>query len=943
MPKWIYWLLICLGMLSIASAEWNMTDITWDWHDAYNNTDCTTITPTPNGTAWFNNAVTCWEGTEYKQLQDNSAATFSYQYVINPYGLGDLNWTAYINMSREVNLSSGSGPAIRVGGNGHEHGYFGVNSSQICLRDVNANLNCTTYSPGTDWHEYAMTYNQASNLLSLYLEDTETPVLTMTPAGTNPLGRAYLYVTGMQDGGFFNDATETANISVSDYRLANEIWSPSVLAVPAVPAQNVTINGILNTTYVQSRRDFTVTAYSNNTAGNITCDFYDLNIQNSYELNITNSTTSALQTTYYNYSSQPNADAGSYSLNVTCDDGVDTYGATANFTFQRFNITGFSSGTATNETASDNLTMTVEVADYDVDIAPAYLYWDFTSFPGAPANGTGDGASGSYNPTNTTQVCTSGNYCTEFEFAYNMTFPLIETNNTNITYLWYVSDLNASSTFWFDENHQNQTLYWSTYISSYSLNTPVLESETITFTNNLVNAYDLADILIYSLLDDTYYANTRSSSVLYTGTTSAPVISVNNVTLNSNSTLNLTFGGRTYNRTSSNETMEIYKALLGACGGNFTEVALNYTLWDEEDTSTRADGSTARYTFWVYPDAAHTVNNTYNATSAGISTYELCIFPSFATIYVDSFQEHFKDGEYPLRNYFLDNATVTNSSSNFNIYLLNETFAKLISLTLDDANGQPYTNAFIYFNRYYAEENSYKTVSMCQTDDNGQCTTYLFPNDIFHRIVVVRGGEVINTFTPQTISCDPAESICPLTLSLSQGSFANYFDYSDKIASSCSFNNATNVSSCTVTDTSGLVLSSTLKVEKKGLFTDTVACTSTLSTASGTHLCSLGNIEGDYISTLTARVGSNTETTLLQQDYISSPSTPVFKSTSNLFVLGFLGFAVVGIGLFNPAISILGGILLVLAGLFMGVLDVSVTGAVAVVIVGIALMLKMRS
>jgi hypothetical protein len=185
------------------------------------------------------------------------------------------------------------------------------------------------------------------------------------------------------------------------------------------------------------------------------------------------------------------------------------------------------------------------------------------------------------------------------------------------------------------------------------------------------------------------------------------------------------------------------------------------------------------------------------------------------------------------------------------LYLLQSASSYSTIFFLRDEYNNPYTDAIIQVQRYFVGTNTYKTVAQCKSDNpTGKCTTYLKILDVYYRYIISKNQTVVRSTTPSTIVCTSFESITfcppyPIPISISTLQTPNYFDRIGKVSVSVTVNNATNILSATVVDTSGTMTDATLNVEKQGAMEFFNICNSTAHSSALTFTCDLGNRTGN--------------------------------------------------------------------------------------------------
>jgi len=365
---------------------------------------------------------------------------------------------------------------------------------------------------------------------------------------------------------------------------------------------------------------------------------------------------------------------------------------------------------------------------------------------------------------------------------------------------------------------------------------------------------------------------------------------------------------------------------------------INYSFYDEQHPTQRINAS-MEATYTLYDTNRNQIGE-YNITFTTNTTAILAIDAN-GTFLLDSFQEYTNDWT-DIRYYFLDNATITNGTTeNISLYLLNTSLAYPFAITLQDQGGIEIQDALIYFNRYYPGLNQYYTIAMSKTSESGTATTYLYPNDKWHRIIIVQDHKIIHTFDPQILSCDPGSTECELTLTVPLNPNGEYYDYYNEYAYNCDYNNNTGILSCTYADTSGLMKYTILRVSKENLLNRQEICTTNTTSTSGTITCNLtasGN--GTYTYTLNAHFADET---LLDQGIIETGGILGAFYGFGMLINIILLITITGIGLWNPGAGMITAVFAVLVTMLLGLWEISTVGIIALMIVAAALALKTRS
>lgn len=539
----------------------------------------------------------------------------------------------------------------------------------------------------------------------------------------------------------------------------------------------------------------------------------------------------------YNFTS-----AGSHNFTVFANDSSGgTTTSSVYFTIDDYEVT---TDYATNpyETVTYNYTMFVRTNFDLVSNVTSQLNW----------NGTSQGAYDyySYNSTHITIV-------------EDVTIPLLVTNATSVNHNWNftVSYVNTSSLTSLTSNN-SQTIIFAYYFPANaqtpSDNNPV-ENDDIVNTVDLTTQATTATFTGYSLFRTQNVSLTEYSYGDFNVTLNVGTTTNTNDTYVINSTITVSFDGRTRPISTENDNVTIHKIILTDCA-TVTNTTTMIFLLKNEETDAAVNGTIEMF---------HNVSNgdfnrEYNFTFSNVTNATVCINPAFATYHVDSWLHYFATG-FSVRDYFLDQE-ISNVTSTINLYLLENAYSYLSIFFLRDEQNDAVTDAIIQIQRYFVGTNTYKTVGQCRSSNpDGTCGTYLRAYDVYYNYIVIKDGEVLTTtesaqILPRTFESITSNPPFPIPITVEQRVDDLYFRMYGNVAAACT--NTSSTVSCTLTDTSGLMLNGRLVVTKElslSPYFETVCDTN--ETGSSVVLgCNLGNTTGNrYFYTL---YGNFTDTNL---------------------------------------------------------------------------------
>ncbi|MEM5853889.1 MAG: DUF2341 domain-containing protein [Candidatus Aenigmatarchaeota archaeon] len=612
--------------------------------------------------------------------------------------------------------------------------------------------------------------------------------------------------------------------------------------------------------------------------------------------------------------------SGTYWVKFVANDGYNQTSQTIYFTIKDYEVSQVSYQTNVYETSNQNFTIVLRYNPDLVQNITSKLIWNETDY-----------GYNEYQVKNSTHITNTK----------QITIPLIITNNTQIQFK-FENKIKYNNNYEYSENttSYNQNVlfaYWIQQITSDKTN--YLEGEKLIaklFVVDLIRNAELRasfnllneskEKISYETLDNVKIFN-QSFYVYPTET--------QNLSRTLNVTLFVSFQNRTRIMNSSNVNIYVFYPFLTVCDSTFSTKTLELRINDEENYNL-INGSidfmgTVRS---IYGD----IKRQYSFEFRNNNTYSLCLYPTWAILKIDSIIQYWANN-YPDRNYFLQNATLTNTTSQLDLYLLPSDLATPISIYVKTSEEAPVENVIVKIRRFYIGKNSYITVAMTKTDWEGKGLTYLRINEIWYSFILEKDGDILREYPPTIIHC--TSSPCSLTLYTSQQESATYFKVFGKIKYYCEINDEEKKVRCEVTDPTNLMTKNTLSLEKRSPFSWEKVCESDGYSSSNILVCDLdNNTTGIYFYNLIAEVGNLKYN--LESDYLDWGQAIIWGSAGLLLtflIAGTLAF----VGVANPVVSIVLAIAGILVGYALGMMVVSIGALVGLIIGMIFLVYKMRS
>ncbi len=449
---------------------------------------------------------------------------------------------------------------------------------------------------------------------------------------------------------------------------------------------------------------------------------------------------------------------------------------------------------------------------------------------------------------------------------FNQTTNIVTGNATNTTsftviditlgeYKWNVfgCGINLTSDTLCNFATSNFTLTTGFSINNITFNSPVSEGSQQTFTLNLT--YDL---LTHNLEPSFHYNNTIFSPTISTiggDTILTNQILITGLPTSANRTLfwELDFINQDTSSVFSFNTTEENQSVLNLAIDDcsvFTNEILNFTMVDEETQvifEIPATNATMDIAINIFDSLRQSLILEFSNNFTTINPIRICLESALlndSDYSLDTIVNYEVDGLYASEFYNIVNATLNANftAREITLFDLNISDSTPFLLTFTGVDYLPESDVLVNIDRQYIEENVFKTVELPITDINGQTILHLVRNDVIYNLKMVKNGELIGNFQNIRAFCeDPLLQNCQISLSASPTiDDFTYDSTTDLIFSSLPIYdpNASTVSFDFVVS-SGLPKTVTLNVTRSDIFGNRTICDNSLTSASGTLICSI--------------------------------------------------------------------------------------------------------
>ena len=443
----------------------------------------------------------------------------------------------------------------------------------------------------------------------------------------------------------------------------------------------------------------------------------------------------------------------------------------------------------------------------------------------------------------------------------NITSFLISELKLN-NYKWNVKLCSTNSTTTYCSSATNNATFSIGASLNYSsYNTNVFETSHQIFSAKFDVIEDAEISLVQLIYNGTAYSISNISQVGTRLTISKSI----DIPLNFNSTGNQTndfFYRFTYAGITVQDSGTYYqnssKINLVLCNVGYTTKTLNFTLRDENtliNINSTSNPVTWESTFLYWLGNGNVKKNySYQLlNSTNQNNFTFCLdpyLPNNYTFKTDADVE-FMATDYSENEYHLRNATLTNTTSDFELllFLIDSDLSTKFYITVNQGIGVV-RGALVNVAKYFTGEGVYKTVSIRITDGDGEFPLYA-DLDNKYLFSVTKDGVVLG-IVEKTLSCAvaPCEEVIVLT-DIFENPFGGFEDtYGLNIYSNLSFDPATKIVTYSFFDITGLANYFRLVVSKMSYNNTAGAtlCDVYSYSSAGTLTCNLTGYSGDFIA-----------------------------------------------------------------------------------------------
>lgn len=356
----------------------------------------------------------------------------------------------------------------------------------------------------------------------------------------------------------------------------------------------------------------------------------------------------------------------------------------------------------------------------------------------------------------------------------------------------------------------------------------------------------------------------------------------------------------------------------GSCGQS---TGLFFNLLDEDNLS----GLSGVFSYNFVVTVANTSVSAFGNVSGG--NFSLCVNASTDQGWiVSSGLVVYGSAGYVTRHYYVFGGTrLSNVTTNISLYDLSSGVATAFQVSATTQSLDVYSNRYLGLIRWYPGLNSYRVVDMGLLDDNGQSVVYVRTQDTDYRLAIYElDGSIIYLANPIRMVCVSS----PCTYSLKGGS-TSFIDLSgDSIEYSLDYNDSTSIWTLLFNDPSQRTSLMNLSVYKDTGTSTIQICSSTVSAYTGALSCNSSGYDG-LLRAVVYRSASPPR--VLVEKLLSVLGVNPFSSGWGVFLTFLVALPIVlFFAVISPIVALIGGVLALVVGVFLGSLSWGFVGAFAV-------------
>jgi len=449
-------------------------------------------------------------------------------------------------------------------------------------------------------------------------------------------------------------------------------------------------------------------------------------------------------------------------------------------------------------------------------------------------------------------------------------------------------------------------------IISTSFNASTYETSTETFTMSIQTLEDIVSVSSRLIYNGSSYLGTTScvaNQCTLSRSIDVPLVSPSVNSENKTFFWNISVfpesgSSITFSTESMLQGQNVSKIFLQACGSGVGNLTLNFTAYDEQNRTRIAPFLfDATFNFWL---GGGTVYKNYSFNNNTIVERTLCISPGDKTFRTDAHITYSgtnaSNGTYSQRNYFFQNASLTNTLQSISLFLLNIDSSTSFIQKVVTTSQIPVRQALIFTQRYYPEDNTFETVSVTKTDNAGQSVGFYETEIPDYKHFITKNGELLKVTEQGKIFPEVAPFTLTFIIGESLTSIWEPFEGIGNLFSNLTYNKTTQIVTYTWIDISGALSIANLTVERVyASQANQLICSESSILQAGILTC---NVTGQT-GTLIAKGFIGRSPAVLDQ-LITIVVNELREALARPFLFLWILFLIgaVGLGLYSPPVGI---------------------------------------
>ena len=378
----------------------------------------------------------------------------------------------------------------------------------------------------------------------------------------------------------------------------------------------------------------------------------------------------------------------------------------------------------------------------------------------------------------------------------------------------------------------------------------------------------------------------------------------------------------------------VYPINFSQCSaGNIT---LNFSAYNEEDlTSINNFSFYATFEYWL---GSGDVRKNFSISNSSVPNNLLfCMNPNL-TYYSDAKIQYEKTG-YVKRSYYLINSSLTNTTNNIGLYLLNKSVSTSFIINIIDDVQFAVENAYIYIQRYYPGTGLFHTIEMAKTDNSGNTIGHFEAETEDYKVIIFKDGVILYESEMAKVFC--GETPCTLNFQTEPAAAITWKNIGDlaNLIWSLVYNEATKIWTYTYVDTSGTTNYGRLLVYTDDGNSRIVICNNTDTSSAATLTCNVTDYKGAIYAE--AYISRSPEILVWLESIIESTAKAIF-GMEGLFWATIILLIIGLIGTWNPSI----GIVMMIAGIilisYLQIASFGITTIIGITFIGLLLLWEIK-